>query len=60
MFIHIDQMRAHMVFDDLSHEAGHGAARAGDEVHDLLAPRLGREGAFDTVDLATNAAHTRQ
>jgi hypothetical protein len=60
MFLRIHEMRANMVFDDLSHEAGHRAACAGDEVHDLLAPRLVCKGAFDTIDLATNAAHTRQ
>ena len=40
MFIRIDQMRVHVVFDDLGHETRHGAARARYEVHDLLARRL--------------------
>src|ERR1700722_3559086 len=53
-------MRAHMVFDDLSHEARHGAACASDEVHDLFAPHLSRQSAIDTIDLAANAAYSRQ
>jgi ketosteroid isomerase-like protein len=60
MFIRIDQMRAHMVLDDLSHEARHGAACAGDEVHDLLAPRLARKRALYAVNLSAEPAHARQ
>jgi hypothetical protein len=60
MFLRIDQMRAHMIFDDLGHEARHGAACAGDEVHDLLASCLARKSAFYAVDLSPEPADARQ
>ena len=60
MFLRIDQMRPHMVFKNLSHEAGHGAARTGDEVHDLLAPCLIRKSAFDALNLSSQSANARQ
>jgi hypothetical protein len=30
VFVFVDQMGAHMIFDDLGHQARHGATRAGD------------------------------
>jgi hypothetical protein len=60
MFLGIDQMREHVIFHDLGHEPRHGAACAGDEVHDLLAPCLIRESAFDALNLSSQAANTRQ
>jgi hypothetical protein len=60
MFLRIDEMRAHVVFDDLSHETRHRAARAGDEVHNLLAPRLFLESAFYAVNLSPNSTNARK
>ena len=60
MFGRIHQMRAHMVFDDLSHQARHGASRAGDEMHNLLAPRLLFKSAFYTVNLSAKPTNTRK
>ena len=60
MFLRIDQMRAHVVFDDLGHETSYGAARAGDEVHDLLAPRLFGKRALYAVNLSPKSAYARQ
>jgi hypothetical protein len=60
MFLRIDQMRPHMVLEDLSHEARHGAARTGDEMHDLLAPRLFGKRAFYAVNLSSKSANARQ
>ena len=60
MFLDIDQVRAHMVFDDFRHEPGHCTARARDQVHDLVTPRLAHERPFDTLHLAPNPAHARQ
>ena len=60
MFGRIDQMRAHMVFDDLGHQARHGASCAGNEVHDLLAPRLFFEGAFYAVNLSAQPPNARE
>ena len=56
----IDEVGAHMVLDDFRHQPGHGAARAGDQVHHLLAAGLAVERALDGLDLAPNAAHARQ
>jgi len=60
MFLGIDQMREHVIFHDLGHEARHGAACAGDEVHDLLAPCLIRKSAFDALNLSSQSANARQ
>ena len=60
MSFSVDQMRTHVVFHDLRHESGHGAACAGDQMHDLLTPRLGFEGPFNSLDLSSNTADARQ
>ena len=60
MFLRIDQMRPHMVFKDLGHETRHGAARTGDEVHDLLATRFFSKCAFYAVNLSPKSTNTRQ
>lgn len=60
MFVAIDQMRPHVVFYDLSHEPSHTTARAGDQMHNLLAPRLGFESPFNPFHLAANASHAGQ
>src|SRR6266404_6427021 len=60
MLLGIDEMRAHMILDDLGHETGHGSPRSGDEMHDLLAAGLAVEGALDGFDLTLDAAHPRQ
>jgi|HubBroStandDraft_1064217.scaffolds.fasta_scaffold35063_3 hypothetical protein len=60
MFLGIDQMREHVIFHDLGHESRHGAACAGDEVHDLLAPCLIRKSAFDALNLSSQSANARQ
>ena len=59
-FVAVDEMRADVVFDHLRHQPGHGAARAGDQVHDLLAAGLAIERALDGLDLAADAAHARE
>ena len=56
----VHQVRAHMVFDDLRHQSGHRAARARDQVHDLVTSSFARERPLDTLDLASDAAHARQ
>ena len=56
----IDEMRPHVVLDDLGHQTGHSPSRSGDEMHDLFAPRLAVECALDGFNLASNAAHARQ
>ena len=60
MFLNIHQMGAHMVLDDFGHKARHGAAGTGDEVHDLFAPRLIGERAFNPLNLTPDAAHAGQ
>ena len=60
MLLGIDEMRAHVILDDLGHQTGHGAAHAGDEVHDLFAASLAVERPLDGLDLAPDAAHARQ
>jgi hypothetical protein len=57
MFLGIDQMRAHVILHHLSHQPGHGAACAGDEVHDLLASRFSRKRSFNAINLPSNAAN---
>ena len=53
-------MRAHVILDDLGHQTGHGAAHAGDQVHDLFAAGLAVERPLDGLDLASDAADARQ
>ncbi len=60
MFLGVDQMGADVVFDDFRHQAGHGAAHAGDQVHDLFAAGFAVERALDRLDLAADAAHAGQ
>ena len=60
MLIGIDQMRAHMIFDNLGHEARHGTACAGDQVHDLIAPGLALECALYALHLASQSTHAGQ
>ena len=52
----IDQVRADVVLDHLGQETVDGAAAAGNEVHDLLAPFLLLERAHDRVGLAADTA----
>ena len=37
MLFGIDEMGAHVFFDDLGHQTGHGTAHSGDQVHHLFA-----------------------
>ena len=60
MLLGIDEMRPHVILDHLGHQTGHGAARAGDQMHDLFAAGLAVERALDGLDLAPDAAHARQ
>jgi hypothetical protein len=60
MLIGIYQMRAHVIFDDFGHEAGHRPACAGEEVHDLFAVRLIVERPLNCLDLPPDTAHARQ
>jgi hypothetical protein len=60
MFLGIDQMRAHMILDHLGHQAGHGAAGASQQVHDLFAASFTVEGALDGFHLAPEAAYAGQ
>src|SRR5579859_7793211 len=60
VLLEVDQMRADMVFDNLGHEALHGAACAGDQMHDLLASGLAGERPLDALHLASQAAHAGQ
>jgi hypothetical protein len=60
MSVGVDQMRPHMVLDYFRHEPCHGAACAGDQMHDLLASRLGFEGPFNPLYLSSNTAYPRQ
>jgi len=60
MFVGVNQMRSHMIFHNLRHEPRHGTACAGDQMHDLLASRLGFEGPFNPLYLSPNAADARQ
>ena len=39
---------------------GHRAACPGDQVHDLVTPRLAGERPLNSLHLASNAAHARQ
>src|ERR1700684_930641 len=57
MSIGVDQMRTYMVLNYFRHEPGHGAARAGDQMHDLLASRLGFESPFNPLHLSSNTAY---
>jgi hypothetical protein len=56
MGVGVDEVGADVVFDDLGHQPGHGAAGAGDQVHDRLAAGFTVEGTFDRLDLAADAA----
>ncbi len=56
----IDQMVAHMFLDHLAHQSRHGAARGGNQMHDLFAPRLAVKRPLDRLDLPANAADARQ
>ena len=60
MLLGIDEMRAHVVLDDLGHQTGCGPSHSGDEMHDLFAASLAVECAFDGFDLASDAAHAGQ
>jgi hypothetical protein len=59
IFFGIDEVRAHMVLDDLGHQTGDCATHACDEVHYLFATGLTVERPFDGLDLASKAADTR-
>ena len=60
MFIRIDQMQVHVVFDDLGHETRHGAARARYEVRDLLARRLSLKSTFYALNLSPKSTNACQ
>lgn len=53
-------MALDMFLDDLAEQAVERAAATGDDMHHLLAPRLGLECALDGVDLSADAAHPIQ
>jgi hypothetical protein len=53
-------MGADVVLDDFGHQAGHRAARAGEQVHDLFAAGLAVEGTLDGLDLTADAADAGQ
>ena len=55
MFLVINKMCQDVVLDHLGHQPGHGAARGGDEMHDLLAARLALQRPLDSLDLPANA-----
>ena len=57
MFLAVDQMRAHMVFDDLRHQSGHGAAGARDQMHDLVTARFARKRPLNALNLASDASY---
>jgi hypothetical protein len=60
MLLRIDPMRPQVVLKDLGHETRHGAARTGDEVHDLLATRFFSECAFYAVNLSPKSTNAGQ
>ena len=60
VFLGIDEVRADVVLHHHGHQAGGGAAHAGDEVHNLLAARLRLERTLDGLDLPADAAHARE
>jgi len=60
MLFGIDEMRPHVILDDLGHQTGHRSSRAGDQMHHLFAARLAVERALNRLDLAPDAAHARQ
>ena len=57
MLIGIHQMGSNVVLDHLRHQPGHGSARPGDQMHDLIATGLIVERTLDTFDLSSNATH---
>ncbi len=60
MSVVIYQMRTHMVLDNLGHQASHGAACAGDQMHDLIATGLALERTLYPLHLTSQAAHAGQ
>ena len=56
----INEMQADMVFHDFRHKTCHGAARAGDEMQNLLATSVAIERPFDGVYLTFDATNARQ
>ena len=60
MLFGINEMRPHVILDDLGHQTGHRAPRPGDEMHHLFAARLAVERALNRLDLAPDPAHARQ
>ena len=60
MRVRVHQVRADVVLDHFGHQAGQGAADAGDELHDLLAAGLVLQRALDGLHLALHAAHAGQ
>ena len=54
MFLGIHQMGAHVLLDDFGHQPSHGAACAGNQVHDLLASCFVRKSALDALDLPSD------
>ena len=49
-------MLAHVILENLRHQAVDGAARRGQEMHHVGAVGVALEGALDGFDLAANAA----
>ncbi len=47
-----------MILDDFSHQTGHSAANARDQVEDLFAASLTIKRSLDCLDLAPDAADT--
>jgi hypothetical protein len=60
VFLGVNQMRTDVIFDDFRHQAGHGAARAGDQMHDAFASRLAVQRALDRFDLSADAPDAAQ
>src|ERR1700751_178722 len=56
VFVRIDQVRPDVIFDHLGQQTVDGAAAAGGEVHDLLAPFFLLERAYNRIGLAADAA----
>jgi hypothetical protein len=56
----IDEMAAHMIFNDFSHKACHRTARAGNQMQDLIAAGLAIQRAFNRLNLPSNSTNPPQ
>src|SRR5262249_50482750 len=57
ILLRADEVTAHVVLDDLGHQAGDRAADADDLVHHGLATGFGDERALERLDLPADAPH---